>query len=91
MTILQDRERKVFSSGILRLLGYGLLLMAVVDLFFLLIPPQFMNPLWEFQTMGAVVERIPLTLLGIVLTFYGEKVFDTLSPRNFTSFCRGSL
>ncbi|MEM7591679.1 MAG: HpsJ family protein [Cyanobacteria bacterium P01_A01_bin.83] len=72
MTILQDRERQVFSSGILRLVGYGLLLMAVVDLFFLLIPPQLMNPLWEFQTMGAIVERIPLTLLGIVLIFYGE-------------------
>lgn len=72
MTILQDRERQVFSSGILRLVGYGLLLMAVVDLFFLLVPPKLMNPLWEFQTMGAIVERIPLTLLGIVLIFYGE-------------------
>ena len=36
MTILQDRDKQVFSSGILRLVGYGLLLMALVDLFFLL-------------------------------------------------------
>ena len=75
MTILQDRERKVFSSGILRLLGYGLLLMAVVDLFFLLIPPQFMNPLWEFQTMGAVVERIPLTLQVFVVVLFSYRHF----------------
>ena len=73
MTTLQDRETRVFSSGILRLVGYGLLLMAVVDICFLLIPPQLMNPLWEFQTVGAIVERIPVTLLGIVLVYYGER------------------
>jgi len=73
MTILQDRDKQVFSSGILRLVGYGLLLMALVDLLFLLIPPQLMNPLWEFQTMGAIIERIPVTLLGMVLIYYGEK------------------
>lgn len=73
MTILQDRDKQIFSSGILRLVGYGLLLMALVDHFFLLIPPQLMNPLWEFQTMGAIVERIPVTLLGMVLVYYGER------------------
>ena len=73
MTILQDRDKQVFSSGILRLVGYGLLLMALVDLLFLLIPPQLMNPLWEFQTIGAIVERIPVTLLGMVFIYYGEK------------------
>lgn len=73
MTTIQDRERRVFSSGILRLVGYGLLIMAIIDILFLLIPPQLMNPLWEFQTMGAIVERIPVTLLGIVLVYYGER------------------
>ena len=73
MNILQDRETRIFSSGILRLVGYGLLLMAIVDICFLLIPPQLMNPLWEFQTVGAIVERIPVTLLGIVLVYYGER------------------
>ncbi|MCC0176481.1 hypothetical protein I4641_05750 [Waterburya agarophytonicola K14] len=73
MTILQDKERLIFSSGILRLVGYGLLLMAIVDIFFLLIPPQLMNPVWEFETMGTIVERIPITLLGMVLVYYGER------------------
>ncbi len=72
MTISPDQER-VFSSGILRLVGYGLLVMAIIDVLFLLIPLQLMDPLWEFQTMGAIVERIPVTLLGIVLVYYGEK------------------
>jgi hypothetical protein len=71
MNILENRY--LFSSKILRLVGYGLLLMALVDVVFLLIPPQFMNPVWEFKTMGAIVERIPVTLLGIVLIYYGER------------------
>ena len=72
MTILQDREKLIFSSGILRLVGYGLLLMAAVDILFLIIPPQLMNPVWEFETMGTIIERIPVTLIGIVLVYYGE-------------------
>ena len=72
MTILQDRER-IFSASILRLLGYGILLMAVVNISFLLIPLQLMNPLWEFQTVGAIVERMPFILLGIVLVYCGER------------------
>jgi hypothetical protein len=71
MNITQNRQ--IFSSGILRLVGYGLLLMALVDLIFLLIPFKFMNPTWEFQTMGAIIERIPVTLLGIMLVYYGER------------------
>jgi hypothetical protein len=71
MNITQNRQ--IFSSGILRLVGYGLLLMALVDLIFLLIPFKFMNPVWEFQTMGAIIERIPVTLLGIMLIYYGER------------------
>lgn len=73
MTLLQDREKQLFSSGILRLVGYGLLVMALIDVLFLLIPLQLMNPLWELQTVGAIVERIPVTLLGIVLVYYGER------------------
>jgi hypothetical protein len=72
MTILQSQERPVFSSGILRLVGYSLLLMAVVNLLFLLIPAQ-MNPLWQFQTMGAIIEQIPFTLLGMVLIFLEKR------------------
>ncbi|WP_036479515.1 HpsJ family protein [Myxosarcina sp. GI1] len=68
-----SQERQIFSSGILRLVGYGLLILALIDLFFLLIPPQLMNPVWEFQTIGAIIERIPVSLLGIVLVYYGER------------------
>lgn len=73
MTILQDKEQLIFSSGILRLVGYGLLLMATIDILFVLIPIQLMNPFWEFETVGTIVERLPIILLGLVLVFYGQK------------------
>jgi hypothetical protein len=72
MTTLQSQERQVFSSSILRLVGYGLLLLAVVDLLLLWMPAQA-YPLWQLQTMGAIIARTPFTLLAMVLIFSGSK------------------
>lgn len=68
-----SRNQQIFSLSIIRLVGYGLLVMAFVDFLSLIIPPQLMNPAWEFQTIGALVERIPVTLLGMVLVYFGER------------------
>jgi hypothetical protein len=57
---------------IVRVLGYGLLLLAFFDIIEMFIPPGFMNPAWEFQTIGALVERVPVPLIGLVLVFFGE-------------------
>ncbi len=71
--INQYRDRHLFSLAVIRLVGYGLFLMAVIDFIMLIIPPQLMNPAWELQTTGALVERIPITLLGMALIYYGER------------------
>ncbi|BAY13673.1 HpsJ-like protein, cyanoexosortase A-associated [Calothrix sp. NIES-2098] len=63
---------QVGSTKILRMLGYGLLLLALFDVAEMLFPPRFMNPVWEFQTFGAMVERVPVPLIGLALIFYGE-------------------
>lgn len=55
-----------------RLVGYGLLMLALFDLIHILVPLQLMNPIWEFQTIGGLVERVPIPLLGLMLVFYGE-------------------
>jgi hypothetical protein len=60
------------SMNILRLLGYGLLLLALFDIIETFVPPEFMNPAWEFQTFGALIERVPVPLIGLVLVFFGE-------------------
>jgi uncharacterized membrane protein len=71
--ILQSRERQRFSLGILGIFGYGLLLLAMVNLLCLLLPGQLANPLGKLQTMGTIIERSPILLLGMVLVFYQAK------------------
>ena len=63
------------SSSRFRLVGYGLLVLALFDFIYILVPPQFMNPMWEFQTIGTLVERVPVSLLGLMLVFSGETKF----------------
>ncbi|MCM1981263.1 HpsJ-like protein, cyanoexosortase A-associated [Lyngbya confervoides] len=60
------------SMGLLHTIGYGILLLVLMDVFVLLIPPRLMNPTWEFQTFGQCVERLPVLFLGLVLIFIGE-------------------
>jgi hypothetical protein len=55
-----------------RWVGYGMLVLAVLSWVVLLTPVQLLNPTWEFQTMGALVERMPVLLLALLLIFFGE-------------------
>ncbi|NJO39334.1 MAG: hypothetical protein HC769_11870 [Cyanobacteria bacterium CRU_2_1] len=59
------------SASLFRLLGYGFLLISLIDLIATLTPFRFTNPLWEFQTIGSLVEQTPVPLLGLILVFYG--------------------
>ncbi|MGA9380657.1 MAG: HpsJ family protein [Phormidium sp.] len=60
------------SIFLLRMLGYCLLLFILFDLIYILFPPRLMDPIWEFQTIGAIIDRMALPLLGFVLVFLGE-------------------
>jgi ElaB/YqjD/DUF883 family membrane-anchored ribosome-binding protein len=62
------------SATLFRWIGYGLLIFSVFDTIAVFIPPQLLNPSWEFQTIGQLVERVPVPLIGMVLVFYGEKL-----------------
>ena len=55
-----------------RWVGYGLLGYALMDLVQLLYPPKFFNPAWEVQTIGSLIERVIVPLLGMALVFFGE-------------------
>ena len=58
------------SESLLHIIGYIFLIFAVLDYLIILIPPQFTNSVWEFQTMGQLVERSAIPLIGLVLVFY---------------------
>ena len=85
------KEQQIFSLAILRLVGYGLILMAAIDYTSILFPPKLMNPVWEFQTIGAIIERIPIVLLGLVFIFCGEREqrtpIETVLLRWISRFC----
>ena len=76
---LQQKVEKIgdFSLNILRSLslwrwiGYGFLILFCFDLIEILVPPNLLNPRWEFQTMGAIIERMAIPLIAILLIFYG--------------------
>ncbi len=53
-----------------RVVGYGLLLLTLFDVVSAVIPPQFGNPGWQFQTAGGFVERSAVPLIGFILAFY---------------------
>ena len=54
----------------MRLLGYGLLIFALLDYIYIVIPPRFTNPAWELQTIGAFTEHAAIPMLGLMLVFY---------------------
>jgi hypothetical protein len=58
---------------IFRVVGYGLLLLTLFDVVSAVIPPQFSNPGWQFQTAGGFVERSAVPLIGFVLVFYDNQ------------------
>ncbi len=58
------------SLPILRWVGYGFLVLALFDVIEMFVPSRFMNPNWEFQTFGALVERVAIPLMGFVLVFF---------------------
>ena len=70
-TSLQNRSRQVFAARILHLIGYGLLLVAVVNIGLSIAPWQSINSLEEFP-IGRVIEKMPIVLLGMVLVYYQQ-------------------
>lgn len=81
MTPLQGNQsiysqiNKPWSTSVLRCVGYGLLVLTLLDIITMMVPLRLMDPAWEFQTMGSLVERVPVPLLGLGLVFYGEANF----------------
>ncbi|MDJ0733717.1 MAG: HpsJ family protein [Nostocaceae cyanobacterium] len=57
------------SFGVLRLLGYTLLLFTFIDYIAILVPPRLTNPDWELKVISMFVDRIWSPLLGLTFIF----------------------
>jgi hypothetical protein len=73
----EDTTQQITVGHLLRLarvVGYGLLLLSLVDFLYVLIPADFMDPVWEYQFTGDLVKLVPVPLLALVLVFWGDNV-----------------
>lgn len=71
------------AIAIVRAVGYGLLLLVLCDWVALFIPLDLMNPAWEFQTFGQLVERVPVPLIGFAMAFWGGLINRNQREINF--------
>lgn len=74
---LQQQKTMLLS----RRVGYALLMLCFIDLLYVLIPPEFLNPVWEYQTIGDLVKLVPVPLLALMLIFYGNTAFRSKPER----------
>lgn len=54
-----------------RLIGYGFLVLFALDVVAIVVPPNFLNPQWEFQILGEIVERVAIPFIALLLIFLG--------------------
>ena len=64
--------KNIYSVGTSRIIGYSLLLMVLINWGDIFIPSQFMDPTWELEMVGAIVESVPLFFFSLLFIFYGE-------------------
>ncbi|PZO43749.1 MAG: hypothetical protein DCF19_03725 [Pseudanabaena frigida] len=57
---------------LIRILGYSSLSLFLLDLLTIVIPLKFTDAVWELNTYGQIVERVPLLLLSFPLILFGE-------------------
>jgi hypothetical protein len=66
--ISNEVEEKAFT--IVPWIGYALLLFTIIEFVYVLTPLQLADAVWTFQTIGRLVERVPVPLLALLLIFH---------------------
>ncbi|MBE9029809.1 hypothetical protein IQ266_08720 [filamentous cyanobacterium LEGE 11480] len=74
VSLLPNDLNPIRTMQVLRSIGYGLLVLATIDLIYILVPPDFTKPIWEYQTMGDMIRLIPVPMLAYMFVFYGETI-----------------
>jgi hypothetical protein len=60
-----------WSTSFCRAAGYGLLAIALINWVDAFIPFYWSDSTWKYNTIGILIERMPVTLVGFVLVFLG--------------------
>jgi hypothetical protein len=62
----------LWTLALIRVIGYVFLTLFLFDFFDTLIPLRLTNPTWEFQTFGALVEKVPVLFLAYAMIYLGR-------------------
>ena len=87
----QANSEEFWFSPLLRIAGYVLLALSLIDIISIFIPPGFTNPAWEFQIASHLVERSPVPLIGLVFVLIGEKNFKIFKFLSRSALVAGIL
>jgi hypothetical protein len=62
----------LWTLALIRVIGYVFLAFFLFDFIDTLIPLRLTNPNWEFQTFGALVEKVPVLFLAYAMIYLGR-------------------
>ncbi len=62
----------LWTLALIRVIGYVFLAFFLFDFADTLIPLRLTNPTWEFQTFGALVEKVPVIFLAYAMIYLGR-------------------
>lgn len=62
----------LWTLAFIRVIGYVFLAFFLFDFADTLIPLRLTNPTWEFQTFGALVEKVPVLFLAYAMIYLGR-------------------
>ena len=62
----------LWTLALIRVIGYVFLAFFLFDFIDTLIPLRLTNPTWEFQTFGALVEKVPVLFLAYAMIYLGR-------------------
>jgi len=85
-SVLFSETLQLKSYFLLRLIGYGLLGLSLLDYLYIVIPPRFTNPLWELQLIGSLVDHVVAPLLGLLFIFYRPQGYITKGEKKLLKF-----
>jgi len=72
-------SNEVIHNNLLVIVGSGLLLIGLINIFHIVLPPKFgQDPVWELTTLGHLVGISPIPIIGISFIFYGESRWTNL-------------
>ena len=95
---LQITNASLLSAiPLIHLVGYGLLILALLNVLVIVIPVNLFDPDWLLATLEQLTGNMPLNLIALVFVFYGQNLYrgrreqKILRVIHFLCFCYGIL